>query len=94
MSAAVKTEIEAFATDGGPRGTVHVRTVDDLSEQFKRGGVSELDAPNAEAVMVLILGVDGEPIDLILHDGESFMFDALTRAKMAIELALEGYARS
>jgi hypothetical protein len=84
------THVEAFRTDAGPKGSVHVRSDGELSLKFKRGGVAEGEGQGADALLAMCLGVDGEAIDVLVCDRDS-LFEVLNRAQMAIEIALEGY---
>jgi hypothetical protein len=90
MSADLKTEVEAFSVDAGPRGSVHVITDDDLCIRFLRGKVALSNVENTDALMALCLGVDGEPIDLVVCSGDEPLFEVLARAQVAIETALKG----
>ena len=68
-----------------------VRQDDDLGIKFKRGEVARGDDGNRRVVM--ILGVDDEPIDLLLFDGADVR-EVLLEIHEAIEVALVGLRRT
>lgn len=88
---ALKSHVEAFWTDAGDLGSVHVTTDDDLSLRFTRGEVAKSNVEHSDALLAMCLGVDGEPIDVLVCSGEE-VYEVLMRAQSAINTALAGYA--
>jgi len=84
----VTRTIDAFTAINSTDGhTVVVRQDDDLDIKFKRGEVAPHNS--GERQVALVLGVDGEPIDLVLFHGTDVR-EALLEVREAAELALMG----